>query len=474
VAAASTPVAGSGGCPAGAAVVQQANMGSALSAAFGSGRRVLFRCGDRFSGGYTIGSGVNKASIGAYGGCENSTTGRPVFENSGGNTISFTPNNPTDIRVADIDFEDGTNSAHAIANGGGLGETQITLYNLNCNGMSSCYFMNQATQSGLIASVMTGSTYTQGSFWNYAENNCLNGSSAANCGGTPAYYPVAYNAIMGNSLNGQGLPNDSNGRETFRMSACRFCVVADNTFENANHIGAVFKLHSGNTYNSQSTWIGQYTEYLEISDNLFTGTSGANLTETAPQNAMNDERLRYIVVERNLWHGQSGNAGGPGRELLVGAVNETLRNNVFYVSAGDSTPPEYGAQIARRGIEPVASAVEAYNNICYALTTVGGCIGFDGMGVAAPGINGWAQNNLFYDNGSSHSAVVNNGSGNTVSANSVNSAANPVVMNGSGSFSVISDFQPTQNYAGGAQAPVWYDALGVAWSPTWSLGAIKP
>ena len=91
-----------------------------------------------------------------------------------------------------------------------------------------------------------------------------------------------------------------------------------------------------------------------------------------------------------------------------------------------------------------------------------------------PGANSWAYNNLFYNNGTNSPAVINNGSGNTVSNNTANSAANPLLINASGSWSMISDFQPTQNYSSGVEAPVWYDALGVAWSPTWSLGALKP
>src|SRR5262249_8320524 len=129
VAATGTPVAGSGGCPAGARVMQQSNLGTALSGSFGSGRQVLFRCGDTFTGSYGISASVSKASIGAYGSCVGSSTGRPVFKHSGGVTLSFNDDSsttvPTDIRVADIDFEDGTESTTVISNyvigGGRLG-----------------------------------------------------------------------------------------------------------------------------------------------------------------------------------------------------------------------------------------------------------------------------------------------------------------------------------------------------------------
>jgi hypothetical protein len=496
VAASSTPVAGSAGCPAGAAVMQQSNMGSALSAAFGSGKRVLFHCGDSFTGSFAIIASINKATIGAYGGCENTSTNRPIFQNSSGMTLQF--NNavgsvPTDIRVTDIDFEDGTHSATAtgtFVQGGSsaaLGDLQIVFYNLNCSGLLGCYLMADATQSGIIQSVAanrgnvnTVSAYSI--FWNYAENNCVNASRSVYCGNasysSSYYFPVAYNAIMGNLFDGVGLTQP--GPETLRISACRFCVITNNNiFNAAPNWAAALKLHSGNTSGSAATWLGQYAEYIEISDNFLAGTSGSQIVENAPQNANDDERLRYIVFERNyIRGGQAPVTNGTGygaTKMLISAVNETVRNNVFYVAASDPAISDYSMQISRRGVEPATSAIEIYNNTCYALTRQSGCAGFiGGDGTNAAGINSWAENNLFYNDGTSSAPVGNNGTGNTVSNNTTNSAANPVLMNGSGSFSMISDFQPTQNYSGGAEVPVWYDAMGEAWSPTWSFGALKP
>jgi hypothetical protein len=463
------------GCPVGAQLWQAQDIATSLGSTFGSNRRVLFQCGDTFSGSFTIGSGVTTASIGAYGGCEGSTANRPIFQNSAGNTLTFAANNPTDIRIADIDFEDGSVSAQAVADSGGLGETQITLYNLNCNGMNACYYLSQVTQSGLIQSSATGMGTMTGTHWNYAGNNCSNASGAANCGGSGGYYNVNYSALLGNSFDGQGVSSSGAVIDTVRVSACRLCVIANNAFQNADNIGAVFNLHSGNTATNQPIWIGQYTEYVEISDNLFTGAGGAQLAETAPQNPQYDERLRNIVVERNLFSGVS---GGFGRQILVSAVNESLRDNVFYVTTGDTSTPQYGAQVAQRGVEPLPQYVELYNNTCYALQAMGSCIGLDGTNFAAAGSDSWAGNNLFYNgnsNGnSSNPAVVNNGSGNSVVGNTVNSAADPLMTDASGVFSLISDFQPTQNYSGGTQVPVWYDAVGSAWSPAWNLGALKP
>jgi hypothetical protein len=231
--------------------------------------------------------------------------------------------------------------------------------------MNACFYMDQATQSGLIQSTATGMTSMSGTVWNNAANNCLNGSVAADCGGSPGYYNVNYNALLGNSFDGQGV-SGAGAIDTVRVAACRLCVIANNTFQNANNLGAVFRLHSANTATNQMSWIGQYTEYVEISDNLFTGAAGAQLVETAPQTQQYDERLRNIVLERNLFRAVS---GGSGRQILVSALNETLRDNVFYVTAGDVTPPQYAAQVAQRGVEPLPQYVELYNNTCYALQT---------------------------------------------------------------------------------------------------------
>jgi hypothetical protein len=48
----------------------------------------------------------------------------------------------------------------------------------------------------------------------------------------------------------------------------------------------------------------------------------------------------------------------------------------------------------------------------------------------------------------------------------------PPDRNGSGKFSLITDFKPTANYSGGTSVPVWYDALGVPWSSPQDLGAV--
>lgn len=457
VSASGTPTPGSGGCPAGAAVLSTPSFNTALSSShIGSGKRVLFKCGDSFSGDAATINGVGW-SVGAYGGCEGTQTNRPVLSDSSSGGELMISVNSGDGRVSDLDLEGNGRGAFAVTvpAGTNIVPYQLTLFNLLSNGNNASYYTPQGAQVGIIGSVMTG-MHTIGVFINDGEDNPTTWS-----GPFPA---DNYEALLGNSFNGAGVGNGV-GIETVRLSACRLCIISNNTIENASNVGAVLKLHNGNP-SSTVTWSGVYTELIEISDNWFGGTSGAQLVENAPQNANFDERLRNIVVERNLFSG----GGGNGRQLLVSAVNETVRNNIFYIPSSDSTPPAFGVQAARRGIEPPPSGIEIYNNTCYRTEV---CAGLDGLTEAGPPSNSFAENNLFY-NPAGGAAVMNNGSNNTVGHNTANAAANPAFVDASGTLEVLTDFKPTANYQGGTVVPVLFDALGFLLGSSPDLGAIQP
>jgi hypothetical protein len=105
------------------------------------------------------------------------------------------------------------------------------------------------------------------------------------------------------------------------------------------------------------------------------------------------------------------------------------------------------------------NTLSSTNKTCYALTSKGSCADFDGADDSAPGINRCAKNNLFYDNGKNETVIVNNGTGNTISNNTTNSAANPGMTNGIGSFGLISDFQPTAITRGNERAGLRFAPL---------------
>lgn len=500
VAASSTPVAGSGGCPAGASVSQNASWSSALNAIAGgmSGKRILFRCGDTFSG-TVSGNGIVvngvKWSIGAYGTCVGTQTGRPIFSNStsGADYISINTAtaNTGDGRISDIDFEGsgGANLAVNAVQGTTVVPYQITLWNLLSNGNATSYAWSQGAQWGVIGSVQTGATGI-GVFVNYNENNPPYAGNVFN--------NLDYQAVIGNSFTGPGCCGTGAGVETIRISACRLCVIENNLSQNSNNVGAVLKLHEGNTHNSCGTqsscappctvgatfatascWVGIYTELVEISDNVFMGNSGSNLTENCPQNGGADERMRYIVFERNYLNG-GGTSSQGGKMLLLTAINETVRNNVFYMPGTTLLYSQWGVEATGRGAANITpTGLEIYNNTCYAPNGIGGqvCIAFDNA-TQSPGVaatNSIAKNNLFYITATGHIAVGNTGVANTVSNNSATPSNNPSFKNGSGNFSLYGDFLPQANATGAdATVPNWFDGFGFAWAGAMQLGALSP
>ena len=460
VASSGTPVAGSQGCPAGAAVLRSASFVSALSAHMGNGKRVLFNCGDTFSGtNYTL--SATKASIGAYGSCVGTTTNRPILQASASNIMFNMGTSSGDIRITDMVFDGGGQSTVTVfdtMNGGSINSNhpyQYTFYNLDAKRHVYSWRWGAGAQMGLIDSVAEAQTATP--YINVFPNYAGTGGSWVTTGTVPN---EDYLFFAGNSFT-NGAPGNGS-YEVMRDSYGSKNIISNNTITNAGPSYAVLKFHNLNyaTDGSGGGWSGTYSQYDVISDNYFGGSSGANLVEVSPQNAQSDERMRYIVIERNLFAGSEND----GRQLAVSGTNITVRDNVFHSASGS-----FGVQIAQRGIEPTPQFVQVYNNTCYG-GGLAACIAFNAMGNLAPGINSSAVNNLIYNSG----IVANLGSGNTILNNTLATISDPGFTNGSGNFSLISDFRPTANYSGGTSVPVFYDALGNPWSPTWDLGAVHP
>jgi len=381
----------------------------------------------------------------------------------------------------------------------------MTLNNLAISAECQNVDINVGAQFGIINSTLgqtAGSCISM--FINTAESNpCGPTNFTGVCWTSGAFPQPIYTAAIGNTITGLSSTSGGSGVETFRISFMQYGVITNNSIQGANGVGAVLKIHQGNSWDScrtdqpsctpagnccptgvptcitpvyPSCWIGIYTQYAMITDNAFRSPSGANQTEVAPQSAGGDERIRNVVLERNIYSNFSGAQGG--RFLLLAAVNSTFRDNVMNMSGTSSVYPIFGVQVAQRGVEPVASADEIYNNTCYTAASIGNpqyCVGFSSTGGAnAPGINSFAKNNLDYNSSNSGSTVLNSGTGNTVSNNTATITSNPGFTNGGGSFALLTDFKPTANYSGGVSVPVIYDALGTLWSPTWALGAIHP
>lgn len=461
------------GCPSGA---NQTLTSTTHSPA--AGTRILYQCGGNFTGNSSSGT-INKWSIDAYGGCQGTQSGLPTV--TGTITVSSVSTGAvaSDGRISNLNGATGSNAMiiempfYAPPY---VAISQITLWNLMIPAVSNtAMYTYMGTQMGFVQLDFVGMGNQQQTYINDAENNCLNGSNTyAGCAG--AFTNIAYQAVLGSHFDGTGSTVTGAGVETVRVSACRMCVFENSDFLNANTFGSTFKLHDGNNKVTQCQWTGNWTENIEISDNTFTGQSGAAIADWTAQNPVTDERLRNVVVERNLFA-----PGASGKVLYFGVMNGTLRDNVFYNSgislgnrgvqgtSNNTPPPDSGCTGTGTTAAPqfplFPQYVEFLNNTC-----VNGCLVFQGGGNMAPANNSNVQNTLI----SSGSAISSAGTGNIVANNTTNTALNPGFTNGSGLFKLISDFKPTANYGGATPVPVQYDALGIPWPPTWSLGAVHP
>jgi hypothetical protein len=488
VAASSKPVAGSGGCPKGAEVLSTPSVATAFARALESGKRVLFKCGDTFAAHQAFIGAVTNWTVGAYGGCEDTQSDRPIFSFSGtadGSGILLLGLNsivPGDGRLMDFDCEGNHLASQVCTSAAGNNSVipyQITQYNLLSNGSKSNYYWSHGAQMALIDSVATGMQGAIGTFIN------IDGNGLGTWRGRPVNN-LDYQALIGNSLAGTG-DTSGGGDEAVRIGACMYCVFENNIFKDGNSVGATFKLFESNnsgTGGSQINFAGIPVQYVEISDNLFTGKSGAQLAEVTPQATCFDERFFDVVIERNVFQELNDNLGS---FLLLSGERETVRNNAFYVAPGFAHPSFFHMQIAGRagtsGCKPndlvavqTTQRIEVYNNTGYALSFrfPQSLIAFSALGMNGnAGSNSRVQNNLYYSVGNGATVVTDAGIGNSIRNNSSNTGANPLILNPSGSYREPGDFKPTANFSGGVRVPVQSDALGVDWPETRDLGAVR-
>jgi hypothetical protein len=480
-----TPVAGSGGCPAGAGVLNSATFGGALPTAM-SGLQYLFKCGDTFTYSSKTLHG-NRFRIDEYGACTGSN--RPIIQRPQSGDLLTIGNGPvqtSDGAVSNLDCE-GTGTFNNSSSGGcffngqdsapHVYPTQITWYNNLSNNNAITFQDYIGSQIGLFQNVMNGMGFVggdQGIFINESGNQCTNGSSAYNCGGSGAFDNINYNVLYGNHFDGLGAFGSSSGPETVRVSACRMCVIEQNDMLNATQSTAVLKLHDD--FHSSGTFGGQYMELSVISDNYFSAplvtACSAQLVEITPENAVTDERNRNLLIERNLFAANCGGVKG----LALSVVNARLSDNMFTSGSG--------VAIQKRGVEytntsgaPVNTLapelVEGYNNSCYNSNP---CMWSTAWGPAGNAGNDNTFVNTLAYNASGGSVISVGGTGNTVSNNTATITCNPGFANHSGHFHSSSDFNPTACTGGGTPSavPVIFDALNNPFATPYPLGAVIP
>ena len=385
------PVAGSGGCPAGAAVLTSSDFDASVNNNIASRKRILFRRGDTFASNDNAGIRLNGPGlIGAFGSGAaprvNITGNNYGIQLSSGSTPGI-----RDWRIMDLEINGNSGSqTNGVQAEGGI--DQVLLLRLNIH---HAHFGVQL--SPFILDYYGG----QHRLWDqFAVVDSTFRTILGGGGGYNLYVGGQRFALMGNVLT------DSTGSEhILRTPNIVKGVISHNEMSNPAPAKHTVKLQAA-VFNVSPTG---FTEQIVMSDNKFTGGAGVDWTVTVgPENAQSNEKVRDLVVERNWFapHPSQGVA------LMLWAQDVTVRNNIFNLTG---TSGGTGMVVERRGVEPPPANVHAYNNTFYS-NSLGGFrpIQFDeGSGMVA-------KNNLGYAPLSTSRSMV---SGSAIIENNTSNAA---------------------------------------------------
>ena len=135
-------------------------------------------------------------------------------------------------------------------------------------------------------------------------------------------------------------------------------VISHNYLHNGGASNHLLKLHAP-TWQERGLGFQRYTEHVVLSANVFHGTDSAWLITLGPQDSERDERLKNILVEKNILNSGSGTQTG----IRISGQDTTIRNNIFDLSNG----PDWieAIRVSTRGIEPAPLRTAIYHNAVY-------------------------------------------------------------------------------------------------------------
>lgn len=457
VAAASTPVAGVGGCPALAAVALQPSFSAAINSYAKTGNRLLFKRGDTFTA--TTTSSITTTGPGIVGAYGDTALALPIIQSSAGSTLRFssqsTPNskfNLKDWRVMDLDFVgSGTASQAAVEMYGGI--NQVTMLRLTISN-----YLNAIGSSDSLLDWWNTTSQSGHAIWD--QHSIVDSKISSPAVGNPANSNTwCYGTFLGgdrmffagNSINNSGTAVAGASHVT-RFWYLGKSVINNNTLQQPGPSEHNIKLHAKRWQTagvSNSGVGGGYSRWIVISDNKFEGAYNAWMVAVGPQDSGKDERVRDVIIEKN-WY-----VTGPGTQVeqIIWAADVTVRNNIYYAGV-----QALGVNVGQRGIEPPSDGVRIYNNSYYSKSATPVNV----INIESTATNVTVRNNLAYAPNSTSQSMVNNTSASKFSASNNSTisqmksvlpfaSADPVVPAG---FNLSAGSYALSN---GGSVPVWSD-----------------
>lgn len=382
------------GCPAGA--LQQTNSDwSAVAAAATAGRRVLLRRGDVWStGGGVRFTDSGPGIIGAFGSGPKPRLAVP--------TTVLVLAAARDWRFMDLDVNRGSYvDQNAFEYDGRYGENRNLLF-LRID-VTEFYRAMEISHHGL-------------DWYNQPNNHngmfFVDGNFNRITGGHGVYLAGERMALMGLRIT------EKSGSHNVRLPYATRSVLQHCYLQGSGSAQHVVKIHAGE-WGKTGVTDAKYGERIVVSDNVIDGrNSGPWMMAIGPQSGRYDERVRDVIVERNLYRSTS----QYGTNLHVWASRVTVRNNIFDLtgSSGEGT----GVVTTHRGLEPTPVGNRFLNNTCYK-----GDGGSDAVcvSIGSAASSSEVRNNLLFAPGTTRRTVVSNSGSGTVSSDNADVASNPFV-----------------------------------------------
>ena len=443
------------GCPSNVtARVTTSNFTTALGNITSSRKRVLLRCGETWASGsgYTI-TQAGPGLIGAYndsGPTNRTNTCTVPRVTVSSNPINFGSGSASDWRIMDLEF-DGGGGTGARAIDSGVPNSNITILRLNAHFTNGIYVDSITTNQSIDNWTIQDTSITDfngiGIWADHQPNKlAILGSKIWDSHGEHCVRLQGIQKHVANHNSGRNAgSSSSNLKEIFRMTesdqppnrVVQYVVSSDNRTD-STRTGA-----ANGSYTGQSVE-GQSLDVILERNFYVAGTIGNGIFFNGRQNLASNLPANRVTVRNNVFQGTYSNQtsyigiGGNANAFVAGALS--IYNNTFYSGnvAGDVT----GILL------PVSwSGSHVKNNLCYAPSTTELC---------------------FFGGTSNDLLNTSNGS-------------NPNFTNGSGSFSLVTDFKPacatssTYPCGQGTATPlpgVWKDLLQVNQPSPTDLGAI--
>jgi PKD repeat protein len=328
------------GCPAGA---QQQSAGGLQDLAdhISTGRRLLLHRGETYSGGSIQINVPGPGMIGAYGDGE-----RPIITGSGSFYISDQVPVFSDWRISDLDLTSEGGSESGLVWFQGKGDHLLLL---RVRGVG--YANGIVGSTDVIEYLIEQGFDDQDVFDTMMVADCELREVAPGEGNNLMF--IAGHRVM---IMGTTMQDSTQGEHVLRAPWLDRAVLSNNELGGAPEPRHVLKLNAP-IFNQGTLTRGRYTEYVVISDNIFHGDGGHVWTiAISPENGDFDERVRDVIVERNLLT--------PGPDVTLGievsGQNITIRDNIFNRGTGSGC-----VDVDQLGIEPIATGIVLLNNTCY-------------------------------------------------------------------------------------------------------------